>query len=260
MQYCTPQCYVDDTNLLLSLVPQEEREVRDKMNQDLLKIRNWSFDNQPLLNPDKTKLMIFGSRQNIAKVNYFNLSLLGKELVPATTAKDLGVILDSNLTFHDHVIPSVSSCMPRLPQINRVKHSFDKQSLITMINALVFSKLFYCSTVWSNTSRTNSSKLQAVQIFACRVVSGKRKFDHITPAFKESHRLPVNELLHYRHAMMECKCMKGRAPGYLSAQFIRPCDVAARRTRNSQMFSIPLFRTPSSQRPFYYTTVTLWNS
>ena len=86
-QYCSPQCYVDDTKLLLSFALHEERGVKDKINQDLLKIWNWCFNNQLLLNPDKTKLMIFGSRQNIAKVNDdFNLSLLGKDLVPATTA------------------------------------------------------------------------------------------------------------------------------------------------------------------------------
>ena len=109
-------------------VSQEEREVRNKKNMDLLKIRNWCFDNQILLYPDKTKLLIFGSRKNLAKVNDFHLSLLRKEPVPATTAKDLRVILDSNLTFNDHVIHTVSSCMLHLAQINRVKHSFEKKS------------------------------------------------------------------------------------------------------------------------------------
>ena len=35
-----------------------------------------------------------------AKVNDFCLSLLGKELDPVTVAKDLGVMLDTNLTFN----------------------------------------------------------------------------------------------------------------------------------------------------------------
>ena len=34
---------------------------------------------------------------------------------------------------------------------------------------------------------------------------------------------------------MAVKCMTGRALGYLSAQFIRRCDVTASRTRNSQV-------------------------
>ena len=117
-QYCFPQCYVDDTTLLLSFALHEERRVRDKINQDLLNIRNWCFDNQLLLNPHKTKLMIFRSRQNIAKVNDdFNLSLSGKDLLPATTAEDLGVIMDPNLTFSNHVLDTVSSCMSRLAHI-----------------------------------------------------------------------------------------------------------------------------------------------
>ena len=32
------------------------------------------------------------------------LPFMGKDLVPEHTAKDLGVILDSNLTFDEHII------------------------------------------------------------------------------------------------------------------------------------------------------------
>jgi hypothetical protein len=39
------------------------------------------------------------------------------------------------------------------------------------MNALVFSKLFYCSNVWSNTTERNLDKVQAVQNFACRIIS-----------------------------------------------------------------------------------------
>ena len=53
--------------------------------------------------------------------------------------------------------------MSRLGQINRIKHIFDKRTLIIIINALVLSKLFYCSSVWSNTTQANLDKLQAVQ-------------------------------------------------------------------------------------------------
>ena len=46
------------------------------------------------------------------------------------------------------------------------------------MNALVFSKLFYCSNVWPNTSQGNTKKLQLVQNFAARIVLGLRKYDH----------------------------------------------------------------------------------
>ena len=154
MQHCTPQCYVDSTKLLLSFVPQSEIETI----QDLLKIRNWCFDNQLLLNPNKTNLVIFESRQNIAKVNDFHLSLLGKELVPCNNCCRPRFYFGLKSNFQWPRNTTCFNLLSRLAQINRSKHSFGKQSLTTMITALVFSKLFYCSTVWSNTYQTNLSK------------------------------------------------------------------------------------------------------
>ena len=92
----------------------------------------------------------------------------------------LGVTLDANLTFNEHnIVSTVSSRMSRLGKINRVKHVFDKNARIIIINELLFSKLFYCSSVWRNTTQSNLNKLPAVQNIACRIVSGARKFDHI---------------------------------------------------------------------------------
>ena len=70
-----------------------------------------------------------------------------------------GIILDNNLTYDQHIHQLTSSCMTKLCQINRVKNSFDRDTLCTNISALVLSKLFYCSTVWSNTTATNIKKL-----------------------------------------------------------------------------------------------------
>ena len=53
--------------------------------------------------------------------------------------------------------------------------------------------------------------------------------------------------------------MTGYAPGYLTSQFITREQVSERTTRSSQKLDIPLFRTASGQRTFYYRTVKLWN-
>ena len=135
------------------------------------------------------------------KLHEFRLSLLGKDISPVQSAKDLGVILigfDWNLTFDDHIKTTVSECIARLAQISRVKHCLDRTSLLTAINALVFSKLYYCSNVWANTTEKNIRKLQAVQNFACRIVSAARKYDHVTPHLKRLSWLPVKDQLYYR--------------------------------------------------------------
>ena len=150
------------------------------------------------------------------------------------------------------VINTASSCMSGLGQINRVKHVFDKRTLLMIINSLVFSRLFSCFNVSANTSKCNINKLQAVQNFACRIVSGARKYHHITHIRKELNWLPVANQLYYRR-LQWLKCMTGHAPGYLSSKFLKPGEVSGRNTRNSQLLNIPFLKTASGQRMFYLT-------
>ena len=127
---------------------------------------------------------------------------------------------------------------------------FDNRTLILIINALDFSKRFYCSSVWSNTSQSNIAKLQAVQNFACRIVSGSKKYDHVTPVLRQLYWLPVKQHMSYRNSIMN-----GLVRGiYLTSL------LSKRKTRNSQLLNIPLFKTATGQRTFYYRMVSLWNA
>ena len=191
----------------------------------------------------------------VGKVKDFRLTLLGKEIVPTAFAKDLGVILDSCLTYNDHIASTVSSCMARLGQINRVKHAFDTTTLTIMINALVFIKLYYCCNVWSNTSEHNLNRIQGVQNFAARIVSGSKKYDHISPILKDLRWLPVRQQLYFRHAIMAFKCMTGCAPDSLFSKYVERATITKRTTRNSQMLNIPLYKTATGQRTFYYSGI-----
>ena len=113
--------HVDDTKLILNFNLQDQANAIAKLNEDLCRISNWTFRNRLLINPSKSILIIFGSRAMVGKVEDFRLTLLGKEITPATVANDLGVILDPCLTYNDHIASTVSGCMARLGQINRVK-------------------------------------------------------------------------------------------------------------------------------------------
>ena len=54
--------------------------------------------------------------------------------------------------------------------------------------------------------------------------------------------------------------MTGQAPAYLSSPFLRRAEISGRETRNSQLLNVPLFKTTTGQRTFFYRTVSLWNS
>ena len=160
---------VDDSKVFLSFSLPDVDTAIANLEQDLLRVAAWCCENQLLMNPDKTKFMLIATRQLRKRFSSSPVvSFLGKSLEPVASAKDLGVTLDSHLTYDCHISNVVSSCMAKLYQINRVKNSFDGKTLEQLISSLVFSKMLYCSTEWSNTSTTNIKKLQLVQNFACR--------------------------------------------------------------------------------------------
>ena len=57
---------------------------------------------------------------------------MGKILKPEDSVEDLGITPDKCLSYN-HISKFVSVCMYKLCQINRVKDSFDKETLMTVI-------------------------------------------------------------------------------------------------------------------------------
>ncbi|RMX41170.1 hypothetical protein pdam_00019185, partial [Pocillopora damicornis] len=88
---------------------------------------------------------------------------LGKGITPVPLAKDLGFYIDQSLTYNDHVV-----LLKLLLTISRIKHFLDRKTLLLLMNAFILSTMYYCSTVWANTSQRNIKKLQLVQNFAAR--------------------------------------------------------------------------------------------
>ena len=143
-------------------------------------------------------------------------------------------------------------------QINRVRQSFDQTTLLKIMSALVFSKMFYCSTVWSNTTNKNITKLQLLQNFACKIVTGTRKYAHVSPLLRQLNWKPVQQCLDHRDLVLTYKCVKNLAPEYLCKKFQKsPHD---RATRNRDLLQIPRFKTSTGQRTFSYRAVKLWNN
>ena len=108
----------------------------------------------------------------------------------------------------------------------------DRNTLLLMINAFVFSKLFYCSTVWGNTSKSNIKKLQLVQNFAGKIVLGLKNFDHISQGLKSLEWLSIEDKLRLNTAVMVHKCLHHQVPIYLKDKFVYRSQVHNRQLRS----------------------------
>ena len=146
-------------------------------------------------------------------------NFMGENLIPVREVKDLGMLLNSHLTYDKHIQALSSSCISKLGQIGRVKHNFDQSTLATIIDTLVMSKINYCSSIWSNMSDSNTKKIQLIQNCAAPLITGVPEYNHVSPTINASGWLPVQEHLLYRDALLTFKSMNDKSPQYLCDKF-----------------------------------------
>ena len=216
---CRALGYMDDTKVFMELPSSQHPEAVTAVNQDLRDISSWCCAHSLLINPDKTKHIFVGVPQLTRSISTLpSVMLLGKEVKPSTVTKDLGVHIDCHLTYNEHIAKTVSTCTYMLRRINRIKHLLDSKTLVFLMNTfIVSSSLYYCSTVWSNTTKENIKKLQN---FACRIVLGLKKYDHITEGLKSLNWLNVNDRLLVNSLLMVHKCINNLIPSYLTGNLL----------------------------------------
>jgi len=93
----------------------------------------------------------------------------------------------------------------------------------------VSSRLDYCNSLLYGVNDSLLKKLQIVHNAAARVVTGVRKFDHISPVLHELHWLPVRHRITHKLATIVYKCLHRLAPSYLDDDCMPVTTVAGRR-------------------------------
>ena len=126
--------FADDTNLFFT--GPKLRELVDEVNQELKKIEKWFLANKLFLNANKTSYMVFGNKaESLDTV----INLCGNTLERVNVAKFLGVLIDSKLTWKNHiqyVKSKLSKCMAIL---NRVRYILNMYSMRSLYCALFFA-------------------------------------------------------------------------------------------------------------------------
>ena len=106
--------------------------------------------NRLMLNVDKTEWLLVGSRRTLSSLDITGpavLQLGGNIVASSDHVRLLGVDIVSDLSLDRHVNNVSANCFYRLRQMRRIRRSLDKQSAITLVHALVLTRVDYCNSV-----------------------------------------------------------------------------------------------------------------
>ncbi len=100
--------------------------------------------------------------------------------VTSSTVKNLGVILDSNLSFENHISHVTNTAFFHLRNIAKLRNMLTVSDAEKLVHAFMTSRLDYCNELLGGCPASSINKLQKVQNAAARVLTRSRKYDHIT--------------------------------------------------------------------------------
>ena len=209
--------YADDTQIILTGDIDEIDEMTSKAENILMNAKTYFNGNGLLLNENKTQCIFFGSRQYISRIPEdtrikFNDTLL----VPSKKVKNLGVYMDSNMTFSVHIDELYRKVTGTLLYLNRVNDSFDSDCRVMVVQSLVLSILNYCLKVWGSTNKTQMDRVQKLQNFAGKVaIGGAKKYDHVTPILEKLQWLRMDKKYFYDICILMFKIKNQLLPDWL---------------------------------------------
>ena len=129
--------------------------------------------------------------------------------------RNLGVIIDCNLTMRNQILNTVKVCNHHLRNIAFIRKYLNEDSAKILVMNHVISRLDYCNFIYNNLPNALLKKLQNVQNKAARLIKGIRIRDRITPVLIDLHWLPIKARIEYKICLLTYKALRNGEPKYL---------------------------------------------
>ena len=140
--------FADDANLTASGNSLTDLEVA--VNSDLENLRKLLVANKLSLNVAKTEFMLIGSKKMLNKISDSKpyIKIDNKEIKQVYECKTLGITVDQRLSWKSNTDIICKKITARISAICRIKPFMEKETLISIYNAIVQPYFNYCCEVW----------------------------------------------------------------------------------------------------------------
>ena len=228
---------------------------------DLGRILNWSVKHALLLNPSKSCFMVMGTKAQIAKCGELRLFINSEAIPRVHCARNLGLIIDSQLRYNEHVIAKIKVCFMRLKSLYRCRNYLSIPVRKILVESLILPILDYGDVVYGPRLLVKTAKsLQRIQNACARFCFGIPRGFHVTPYLNNHGILRMHNRRTYHTLCLLFRLFDTRVPAYLYEQFTWSGGIHQHMTRGrDKLLVIPEHRSTGYRGSFKFTATKLWN-
>ena len=207
--------FADDTIIYSS--GQSISEIQSKLQIAIDSVIPWYESNRLAVNTEKSTVMLIGKKTQI-RDNNLDIYINNVQVNETNCTKYLGLFIDNTLSWDMQCDKLCRHISEKIAVLRRIR-SFIKPSIMKLIyDRTVQSVIEYGCSVWYNTTCKNLEKLQKVQNYAARIISGN--FDYINvrgiSLIRSLKWMTMSERCEYFTAMLMFEAVNGLVPKYLS--------------------------------------------
>ena len=139
------------------------KEIISKLETDTIRLLNWFEINYFKMNANKCKLLIINHENDIS------VSIDDNIIDASKSVKLLGIKIDKNLDFNEHVSTVCKKVNLKLHALVRISQFMYKDKLRVVMKAFIESQFGYCPLIWMHHSRTLNNKINKLHEPALRL-------------------------------------------------------------------------------------------
>ena len=204
--------FADDTQLLISGRKRDLQRLVTIMEEALSNVFQWFCSNGMKVNAAKTQMLVLGTPAMLRDMPSVSINFCGAVVPDSKTVKNLGVTMDSHLTYQAHVDVMTRKCTGILISLNHARHVIPHTAIQTIVQGLVISILRYGMSVHGTCGQVQMNRVQKLVNFCARVVSGRRRYDHISDVMKNLQWMSANDLTQYHRLCMLDSVLTAKLP------------------------------------------------
>ena len=163
--------YADDTQLYIGTNSSMLTTQIASIESCTQRVHNWLLNNGLHLNPSKSEAIVFYNPRSkpLAALaeSIGTVSVAGSPIKLQTSIKNLGVYLDSTMSFDKQVSETCKACYFHIRALRHIRTSLTTEASKTIAAAIVGSRLDFCNSLLAGHIRFKSDSSSARSEYSC---------------------------------------------------------------------------------------------
>jgi hypothetical protein len=228
------------------------------MNSEIPLLIDWLRANRLSLNVGKTHIMIFGPPRKLNSHDV-NIQIEGRTLEIVKSTKFLGLILDSGLTWKEHIQHLSKKVAKAIGIISLAKQTLTQTSLIQLYYAFVYPYLTYCTIIWGKNFESTIWPIFRLQKISLRIIGNTRRRDSTKPLCKKFNLFRFPDIYTLSVCTFMYNYTNSLLPPTFNHLFSTNRNIHHHHTRNRNQLRPPLTKTKHADNFISKQGVSIWN-